>query len=332
MSFRDLLRNARSGRASILHKFLTSYDPGSDRVYAFVEGHADIAFYQAHIQRLAVSPELIYFYNCEGKRSVFEAYRSIVARYPTCRRVLVFVDKDIDDLTGVTWPFDPRIFVTDVYSVENYCVCEEALLRYLRNFVKVRGAEINTEKILESFRLALQGFHLRTRCLMAWVISIRRSGAAAQLNDVDLSELFIFVGDGHVRRKGGSFASLRSACKATQKEITWRVVRQTCEQLSKLPPKTYTRGKFEAWWFVEFVRRASEQLILEAKDAGGSVSIYVPIRQNTLIQLLADAIQTPSQLEAFLRFHLASPQQTLDLPGPDESISMMGKMRAALGL
>lgn len=122
MSFTDLLRDARSSRVSTFHKFLTNYDPSTDRVFAFVEGEADEPFYRAQIQKYVPDQRLIYIYNCDGKKNVCDLYAEVVKKYPKCERVLFFLDKDVDDIVGAPWPADPRIFVTECYSIENYVV------------------------------------------------------------------------------------------------------------------------------------------------------------------------------------------------------------------
>src|SRR5690349_18681648 len=119
MSFIDTLRSARSSRVAVLHEFWTQYDPRQRRLHAFFEGHDDSIFFGRFLtwfeqQGLRVMP-----YRCEGKRRVYEAFDQITGRIPDIRNVLFFVDKDVDDILGIPWTTDPRIFVTDVYSIEN---------------------------------------------------------------------------------------------------------------------------------------------------------------------------------------------------------------------
>src|SRR5205823_5790279 len=118
MSFAELLKQSRSTPVAVLHKFLTNYDPTSTRTHVFVEGVPDLAFYRAYLDQYVAS-DTLKMYNCEGKIRVYETYRKIIDRFPECRRVVFFVDKDLDDITGEPWPVDPRIYVTDVYSIEN---------------------------------------------------------------------------------------------------------------------------------------------------------------------------------------------------------------------
>src|SRR5581483_1487912 len=253
MSFTDLLRKARSTRVAMSHKFLTNYDPNSERVYAFVEGDADEAFYRAQIQKYVPDQRLIYTYNCDGKAGVAEAYAEIVKKHPNCERVLFFLDKDVDDIVGIQWPSDPRIFVTDCYSIENYIVNKQALSRYCKDYVKIRKVEIDIDSVLEQFETDLFHFHQMMLPVMAWIVIMRRSRCKVNLQNVDPGELFRVTDDGNSRRpKRCSIAYLMRVTQATSPSPSWQRLKVTCKELRTLPAKSYVRGKFEAWWFVEF--------------------------------------------------------------------------------
>lgn len=190
MSYLDILRKAKSSRISVFHKFLTNYDPNSGRLYSFVEGDADEAFYRAQVQKYIPDDRLIYTYNCEGKAGVAQAYADVVKRYPHCERVLFFMDKDVDDIVGVQWPSDPRLFVTECYSVENYIINKQALSRYFKDYVKVRKVDVDVDKALETFEKDLAHFHKLMVPVMAWIVIMKRAGVRVILNDVNPGELF----------------------------------------------------------------------------------------------------------------------------------------------
>jgi hypothetical protein len=304
MSFTDLLRGARSSRVATVHKFLTNYDPNSDRIYAFVEGDADEAFYRAQIQKYTSDERKVYTYNCEGKTGVVEAYENIVTKYPECQRVLFFLDKDVDDIVGVQWPTDPRIFVTECYSIENYVINKQAISRYFKDYVKIRRVDVDIEIVLEQFEKDLAQFHQMMIPLMAWIIIMKRAGCRVVLNDVDPGELFMVTDDGNRRKpKRRSIAYLTKVTQVRSPSPTWKSIRTTCSELRRLPSKAYIRGKFEAWWFVEFCRRVVDGLQRVVKEANGSIRVHAQLNSNTFIQLLAAGIETPARLNAFLTFH-----------------------------
>src|SRR5882672_6397787 len=151
MSFVEELRKSREGRTTALHEFWTNFDPKQPRFHAFFEGHADIVFYKPLIQRHTEAHGRLFTYRCEGKSLVYDAFKAITGRHPNCRGVLFFVDKDIDDIIGEPWPTDPRIYVTDVYSIENYLVCREALRRVIDDLINVRKVAFDMTVSLDHF-------------------------------------------------------------------------------------------------------------------------------------------------------------------------------------
>jgi hypothetical protein len=304
MSFIELLRNARSSRGTVVHKFLTNYDPNSDRVFAFVEGDADEVFYRAQIQKYVPDQRQVYLYNCGGKSGVCHAYEDIIKRYPKCQRVLFFLDKDVDDIVSVTWPSDPRIFTTECYSIENYIISRDSLSRYFKDFVKIRSVEVDLDAVLVGFDDGLRGFHRLILPIMAWIVMARRAGRRVQLQDLDPGELLRVTDDGVLRRPARcSMSYLNRVAQTDLGTPIWRHLRATCTELKRLPARAYVRGKFEAWWFVEFGRRIMDGLMHVVREKNGSIRVHAQLHASTFIQLLAGSIETPPRLDAFLTFH-----------------------------
>lgn len=304
-SFIDLLKNARSEPVSVLHQFMTNYDPHQTRrVYAFVEGKPDEAFYRAHIQSYEPNPTNIFVYNCEGKANVYDAYRRVIVRYPNCSRVLFFVDKDVDDIVGTAWPLDPRICVTDCYSIENYLAECTVLSRFFADFVKIRRVAMNLGAMFERFDDDMRAFHSLVLPVMAWVVVMRRTGHQVILADVDMGQFFEITDSGVRRRRGARLSTLARITKTQPFVAKWREIRKTCRELQRLPAKHYIRGKFEAWWFIGVIRKIVDTLVTVVREKGGSVSVSVQLNENSFVQLLARAISSPPVIDTYLRFHL----------------------------
>jgi hypothetical protein len=306
MSFADLLRQSRSTTNASVHKFLTNYDPSQQRVYAFVEGDPDQAFYRSFISAFLLDGTPIYFINCEGKKRVFDAHSKVIERYPSCRNVLFFVDKDVDDLIGLSWPQDPRIFSTDCYSVENYVVCAEAAQRYLADYVKFRRVVIDLSPVPTEFTARISQFYRAIRVVMCWIIAMRRSGARVVLNDIKLEELIELNSAVITPKKGvDRLDYLKRVTQSTQ-TVSWREVRRCCRELANAEPKKFVRGKFEAWFLVEFIKRMIADLAKVAAEEGGGISVNAPLQVSNMIQLLVRAISIPPNLSRFLEFHLGT--------------------------
>jgi hypothetical protein len=306
MSFADQLRAARSSPTSILHKFLSSYNPsGVGRIHAFVEGEPDQAFYRSQIERhCRVLPEVI-LYNCEGKKNVFAAHNDVISRFPDCKTVLFFVDRDLDDLVGVAWPCAPRIFVTEWYSVEHYVVSGESVLAYFQEFCKVRGAEIDLAKLSEQFQVQLLVFYRLILPVMAWVIAAKRTGLKPVVQNISMADLVSLDSECATRRRFCQRLSLLNNVTGLNGEtVTWKDVRSAVRDIKNVDPRQFVRGKFAGWLFIAFLNKASALLSSIVREAGGSMSTRVQIQESNFIQLLSPKIQPSLPLKKFLALHL----------------------------
>jgi hypothetical protein len=306
MSFAERLRQSRSSSTAALHKFLTTYDPNDNRVYAFVEGVPDRAFYQPLIESFVKNQKRVYVHSCEGKKNVYEAFSRITGKFPECQNILFFVDKDLDDLIGCDWPSDPRIFVTDVYSIENYLVSKDSARRYLFDFVKLSRTDL--DPVVDELPQRLNEFHEAIVPLMSWIVAMKRAGINVILANIKMSDMFKYDGTRVSRiRAGHSQKALIAITKASKRTTCWRQVRTIKQELLRqADPKRYVRGKFEAWFFMEFIKHAIADLKIVAAESGGSVSVTAPLHDSNFVQLLVPGLVVPTPLKSFLAFHLNS--------------------------
>jgi hypothetical protein len=305
MSFVDELRSSRAGKTPVVHEFLTNYSPRQPRLHAFVEGDDDVVFYKTVLQARVDVRHRIYVYQCAGKANVFAAFDDIVRRFPECRTIMFFVDKDIDDILGRPWPTDPRIFVTDTYSIENYLVSREALMILINNFVQFRDVSFTTDVILEQFDRELERFHKLATPLMALITYAKRSAMRPNLNNVQLRELFVLSIDCRPRVRPGD--RLAYFCRAAGIAIPQGAIGRVTEiaqELRRLPPKRYVRGKFEIWFLVEFFKALLAQMESAAREVGGKLKLRSPVEHGNITSTLAGRIQVPEQLDRFLRVNL----------------------------
>jgi hypothetical protein len=301
---------------AILHEFWIQYNPSQHRIHAFFEGHDDVAFFSHFIDRFVPPESRVYVYRCEGKARVYEAFVQITGRLPTIRSVLFFVDKDLDDVLGTAWPTDPRIFVTDTYSVENYLVSLAVLQRLYRDAVRVTNVTFDEDLLATHFERELQKFHKRISTLMAWVLVSRRLGDKPNLSNIDLSQIFAMTQDCELRAK--CRARLELMCRATgvaQRPNIGRQILPVARELSRLAPKRFVRGKFEAWFFVAFWKSLLRQLNDLTREGGGKMSIKIALERDSFCATLKAYADIPRSLELFLSAHLTetaplSPQRT----------------------
>jgi len=319
MSFVEALREARIGRTTVLHEFYTNYNPNESRAHAFFEGHPDKAFYRPFIENHTRGRYRLYTYRCEGKSRVYDTFREISARHPECRGVLFFVDKDVDDILGVPWPTDPRIFVTDVYSIENYLADRSVLARLINDLLRFKNVSYPTDPLLEHFDRQLQRFYRRITPVMAWVVYSRRMAKRPNLGNVQMGHLLSFSSDCTVRfGPRGRLGYLDASAGISTPTGAGIHMRRVAKELSRIPPKRIVRGKFEIWFFVEFFKQLVAHLQSNAAEIGGTVRLQTPLEHSNAIEILTTRLQVPHSLDLFLRLHF--PQTRIEpVEGPRET-------------
>jgi hypothetical protein len=289
-----------------LHEFWTQYDPNQARLHAFFEGHDDIAFISPRIEKMLPNGMRLYKYRCEGKPLVIAAFNEISARLSDTRFVLFFVDKDIDDILGTPYPTDPRIYVTDVYSIENYLASADVLLRAYQSALRLAGVVFNELTIGAHFTSQLAIFHKKIMSTMAWILVARRDGKRPNLKNLNLSTMFSLTENGVAARAGSRLAAIS---RATGVELSAAVVRRipaACRELKRMSAKRVVRGKFEAWFFVEYWNALVRRLHQLAKESGGKVSVQVEITHTAFVPHVAALAETPDSLQRFLIAHLGN--------------------------
>jgi hypothetical protein len=328
MSFVDELRSSRTGKTSVLHEFLTNYAPTQPRVHAFVEGDDDVVFYKTVLEAKVDRKHRVYMYQCAGKANVFAAFGEIVKRFPACRTTMFFVDKDIDDILGRLWPTDPRIFVTDTYSIENYLVGRESLIILTNNFVQCRDVSFDTTLLLQQFDRELKRFHKLVTPLMALITYAKRSAMRPNVSNIQLRELFVLSVDCRPRVRSGD--RLAYVCKAAGIVIPPAAVNRVIEivqELERLPAKRYVRGKFEIWFFVEFFKSLTAQMEAAASEVGGKVKLRSPIEHGNITSALAARIQVPENLERFLQVNLPGDPVLPQTPASGNIEALLSRLR-----
>jgi hypothetical protein len=304
--FADMLRAARSSRVAVLHEFRTQYDPSRPRLHLFFEGQDDVPFFKFFVEKYSGRDTRIFIYRCDGKAKVYDAFRDVVEQFPGVKSALFFVDKDVDDILGVPWPTDPRIYVTDAYSIESYVTTRESLQKFFASAVRLRDVQFDEAPIFEHFERQRRRFSRLMLPLMAWIILLRRSGERPHLNNIKLHEVFGFSDECAVfGRVGKRLSHLASACLV--KPRTAREILPTARDLARMQPARIVRGKFMAWFVAEFWKRLVTQLEALAKEANGKVTIKPQLDRTTLVATLTPYTDIPRSLQLFLEAHLTPP-------------------------
>jgi hypothetical protein len=169
--------------------------------------------------------------------------------------------------------------------------------------------------IFERFDRELLRFHRVSIPLVAWIVTARRAGLRPNLGNIELHRLFGLSEDCEVGiRPCRRVAYLAGATGVPMTAGLFRRVSQTCREVRRIPAKRVVRGKFEAWFFVEFWKRLTRQLQTLSKEAKGKVTVKIGLEQSNLVPNLVGHATIPHSLELFLGLHFprggpAAPQE-----------------------
>jgi hypothetical protein len=243
---------ASRGRPSVLKmQFAQFRSQGRIPIIFAFEGDDDKIVYHHWIKRLY--PDLDYEpYVCNGKSLVFQLM-DIIDRDLTGigEGVFFFVDRDFDDLRGRS-P-DNRLFVTDMYSVENYLVCDDVLRSLLKN--EFHCSDIRTrETICKKFSEVYDGYIKHTSCINERISFARQAHVKIHVTIPDrLQDFFNF----DLKNAFGLSAPSDEIIKydVEYDEIDWLAHRV---YFRKLDPRRRYRGKFHLNFFLKWLTHLAE--------------------------------------------------------------------------
>jgi len=309
MSFLSELKRARESPISAYHQFLLQNQNTAECVHAFFEGREDSSFYIGFLRRYVPHPKCLYFYKCGNKEGVYETFNKIMRAATSRGRALFFVDKDLSDFLNEQHIVAENIFVTNYYSIENYLVSEEMLLRISDDLLNLPDS-IDTNKILEKFRIELERFYEQVLPITAWIIYLRRCKLRPNINNINLSHFFRFNDDLtleidlDIKQTNGS-SILERMCEVTTPPGCQPEIESIVNELANLDPKLYVRGKFEIWFFVKFVGKLVKLLQGTTNTIGKRIKVRTQINEDNAVEILGPRLQIPSSLEKFLQENLS---------------------------
>ena len=259
MSFLNLLLENTHTCATAFKEFLHKQEDNS--LHIFFEGSDDPSFYSSFIAPYGEKFCGLHFYDCGRKCHVYDTRKRILQRQEqheseSSMICLYFVDKDLSDILNEC-PSESDVHVTDYYSIENYLVTSEMLETVWNEMMNFYGSEKpDFGPVREKFEKELQSFYRVMRKVMVWVIHHRRNDSSPNFKRIKLAEILAFDDDLELTclLDGGetclvdyldSSTCLSTDCDSFHSEETL---------IQHMHPKAYVVGKFELWFFREFIK------------------------------------------------------------------------------
>jgi Protein of unknown function (DUF4435) len=175
------------------HEFLLIYRKDEKCVYAFVEGKDDPCFYRHLIEKELPEDWSIKLIPAGRRDKVLRSYQSFDWNNFCKTRICFFVDRDMHDFLNTPANEELNIYVTDGYSIENSILEWRLLNGVLSDVYQVKLMHPEDEiKIKQIVKANEDVFFESILPLMGQIILWRRSGAKANLNNLNLDSCFSF--------------------------------------------------------------------------------------------------------------------------------------------
>lgn len=295
-SYVDLLNEAASSETAIFHEFRILYSQGDGAVHAFFEGEEDPLYFLPAIR--AANPERhVHSYVCYGKRKVWSIRTSIYENGFERTSCLFFVDRDFDDLLGGQIGQDDRTYITDNYSIENDIATVHGVEVLLVDFGGMSRADPDFAGTLTAYTNASKLFVEAMRPFSAWSLAMRSNGKRPNLNNINIGRI-IDVTANSVKRRPKSFAEFRRLAGMENEHLPCAPVKRWIRELSKKPHKCWIRGKFELWFFRQFLKDWLHCLASSKPKCRWKMP--PPLTQSTLFEALGARLPRPKSLHTFL--------------------------------
>lgn len=310
MLFIDGLRRERESSIAAYHQFLLRDPQYPLDFHAFFEGQDDLSFYINFLNDFVVDSFNIHVYKCGNKRGVYEVYRRITA---TTRqgKPLFFVDKDLSNFLDEALETAPNIYVTDLYSIENYLVSNDMLIRVWTELFHFSGVILEINDFHKSrFQEELERFYSFMLSITAWAVYLRRNGKRPNINNITFSRLFklnddLVLEESEELKQIGQITFLERLCSEKTPEGWSDEASNILQELSTVPPQSYIRGKLELGFFVKFIEKLLK-MINNALSQNERVSLRTQLSGENAIEILGPRLSIPKSLKEFLQKNMAS--------------------------
>jgi Protein of unknown function (DUF4435) len=293
---------------AIFHQLRLAYYGSRDsEIFLFVEGEEDRVYYLTLVSKYR-NMDHIEVYVCNGKAGVLALHELSRIEFGVNHRMLFFVDRDYDELLGLNRGKASNLYTTDGYSCENGLVSEEAIRVLWRLHTPYRRNDARLGELLRSYSSGHQRFVRIMRPLMAWSLSAREQGLEPKLSLAPLAKFVRLEDRETVRRIRKGFVDFRGCCELSQTRVCVGRVKEWARRLSNEPLRVWLRGKYDLWFFIEWIKRSWAWLERVRKQRGEQRRIHqIQTSSLQMIRELAASLPCPESLAQFLRSNLFEP-------------------------
>jgi len=193
MSFLEDLQEARNVIAVKHNEFLNRFKSNKKQVFVFYEGDEDSSYYRQFIDRKIEKGSILEEIIAECRNNVIGLSKLINANNYRSAKLLFFVDKDLTNWLCPKEELSTNVYVTDMYSVENYLVNEKIFLVLLKNFMGFgRAKQEEIDQLVILYNRLLAEYILRMTRVMAIIINEKRKRKNLKLSLIKAHKIVRF--------------------------------------------------------------------------------------------------------------------------------------------
>jgi hypothetical protein len=244
----DLLKKSRNSSVVAFHKFILLHRKYKSDLFCFYEGK-DSHYYFPKINN--VFGENHHPIICGNKKTVIHTYESIKNKYSHFKTAF-FIDSDFDEKI-----YEPEIYNTPSYSIENLYCTELVLKRILKNEFMLKETDSEFEKIIDLFNTNQKEQHKATSLFNVWYATAKMKAKAngiipnISLNDKFPKDFAVI--------KIGEISSNYDLEKIKEKfpqaiDVSESEIKETLKSFYSVQPVKKHRGKYEIEFFVAFLK------------------------------------------------------------------------------
>ena len=172
---------------AVFQKFILDYNNYNNTLFYFVEGK-DFCYYNPRIQKYINNFEITH-YKCGGKKHVIGVYELIKnnIKYNNGNKMLYFVDKDYGFNNEL---ISNEIYVTDLYSIENFYLNKDTIKRILTEFMEIDIHTQNYKMAMFYFEKCYDEYSIFGKNINAFLYTVRFYEKERKLKRTDFNIKF----------------------------------------------------------------------------------------------------------------------------------------------
>jgi len=309
----DLITEMRSNRrtAHVAYiEFTIAYSKDTNTAYCFFEGGEDKRYYGT---RIKIKYNVDYEdFDCGGKDNVKKVIDLIELHYKDAN-ILFFMDKDFsNDITN------DNIYITPCYSIENFYTNQQVLEEILADEFNMKKTENDFNLSIQLFNNLQNKFHDQLLILNAWLacqydVKVAQGIKTFLSIDDNVKKYFTDIVKSDLQEISNyddlnDIDTIQNILFPEAPKIDTEVLENKIKEFQESNNFTCIyRGKFELKFFVEFLRKLTEELnkknseIFEKKR-----KCKLQFQLENIISVITQHANTSECLYGFFDEHLKS--------------------------